>query len=80
MNTMQETLNALEGVKKAIQDAYKSGYSNGRQRTWVGLSDEEFEDIEMSFTQTNKIGAMMAVEAKLKQKNTSEAKLKESDI
>ena len=43
MKTIQETLNALDEVKKAIDDAYTSGYSNGRQRTWVGLTDEEIE-------------------------------------
>jgi hypothetical protein len=40
------------------------------ERPWASLTDDEFEDIEMSFTQTDKIGAMMAVEAKLKEKNT----------
>ena len=42
------------------------------QRQWVGLSDEEFEDIELGCRSTvsGKITAMQKVEAKLKEKNT----------
>ena len=42
------------------------------QRTWVGLTDEEFEDIELGCRSTpfGKIEAMKKVEAKLKEKNT----------
>ena len=75
---VNENVEVTEAAQKVL-DAMQS-FLAPQQRTWVGLTDDEFEDIEMSFTQTNKIGAMMAVEAKLKQKNTSEAKLKESDI
>ena len=40
--TMQETLHALEEVKQAINLAYVSGYSAGKQqREWQGLTDEE---------------------------------------
>jgi uncharacterized protein YecT (DUF1311 family) len=42
------------------------------QRTWVGLTDEEFEDIELGCRGTpfGKIEAMQKVEAKLKERNT----------
>jgi len=42
------------------------------QRPWVGLTDEEFEDIELGCRSTSfgKIEAMRKVEAKLKEKNT----------
>jgi hypothetical protein len=41
------------------------------QRQWVGLTDEEFEDIELGCrsTSSGKIMAMQKVEAKLKEKN-----------
>jgi hypothetical protein len=41
------------------------------QRPWVGLTDEEFEDIELGCrsTSSGKIMAMQKVEAKLKEKN-----------
>jgi hypothetical protein len=39
---MQEALHALEEVKQAINLAYSSGYSAGKQqRQWVGLTDED---------------------------------------
>jgi hypothetical protein len=42
------------------------------QRPWAGLTDEEFEDIELGCRGTpfGKIEAMQKVEAKLKEKNT----------
>jgi len=42
------------------------------QRPWVGLTDEEFEDIELGCrsTSSGKIEAMQKVEAKLRSKNT----------
>jgi hypothetical protein len=42
------------------------------QRQWVGLTDEEFEDIELGCrsTSSGKIMAMQKVEAKLKEKNS----------
>ena len=42
------------------------------QRQWVGLTDDEFEDIELGCrsTSSGKIMAMQKVEAKLKEKNT----------
>ena len=42
------------------------------QRQWVGLTDDEFEDIELGCRSTpfGKIQAMQKVEAKLKEKNT----------
>ena len=40
--TMKETLHALEEVKQAIELAYLSGYSTGKQQSkWQGLTDEE---------------------------------------
>jgi hypothetical protein len=43
------------------------------QRPWTGLTDEEFEDIELGCrsTSSGKIEAMQKVEAKLKEKNES---------
>ena len=44
--TMQEALHALEEVKQAINLAYSSGYSAGKQqRPWVGLTDEDYKGI-----------------------------------
>jgi hypothetical protein len=42
------------------------------QRQWVGLTEDEFEDIELGCRSTvsGKIMAMQKVEAKLKEKNT----------
>jgi len=47
-------------------------YTTPPQRTWVGLTDDEFEDIELGCRSTpfGKIDAMRMVEAKLKEKNT----------
>ncbi len=48
-------------------------YTNPQpQREWVGLTDEEFEDIELGCRSTSfgKIEAMQKVEAKLKEKNS----------
>jgi hypothetical protein len=55
--------------------AYMSGVQRGKelaaQRQWVGLTDEEFEDIELGCrsTSSGKIEAMQKVEAKLRSKN-----------
>ena len=48
-------------------------YSIPPQRTFVGLTDEEFEDIELGCRSTpfGKIEAMKKVETKLKEKNAS---------
>ena len=45
-------------------------YTTPPQRTWVGLTDDEFEDIELGCRSTpfGKIEAMKKVEAKLKEK------------
>jgi hypothetical protein len=56
--------------------AYMSGVQRGKelaaQRQWVGLTDDEFENIELGCrsTSSGKIEAMRKVEAKLKEKNT----------
>jgi hypothetical protein len=69
---MKETLHALEEVKQAIQLAYSSGYSAGKQqRPWVGLEAEEILDL---FDRNNVYGSKWiefarTVEAKLKAKN-----------
>jgi hypothetical protein len=71
--TMQEALHALEDVKQAINLAYVSGYSAGKQqREWVGLEAEDLAQIESDeFWQTgNHMAIAMAVEAKLKERNT----------
>ena len=46
--------------------------SRPQAREWVGLTDDEFEDIEMGCSSTpfGKIEAMKQVEAKLKEKNS----------
>jgi len=55
--------------------AYMSGVHRGKelaaQRQWVGLTDDEFENIELGCrsTSSGKIEAMQKVEAKLKEKN-----------
>lgn len=51
---------------------YKPLYTRPQARAWVGLTDDEFEDIEMGCrsTPSGKIEAMKQVEAKLKEKNT----------
>ena len=71
--TMKEALHALEEVKQAIQLAYSSGYSAGKQqRPWVGLTPEEILDL---FDRNNVYGSKWVefartVEAKLKERNT----------
>jgi len=70
--TMQEALHALEEVKQAINLAYVSGYSAGKQRReWIGLEAEDLAQIESDeFWQVgNHMAIAMAVEAKLKAKN-----------
>jgi hypothetical protein len=69
---MKEALHALEEVKQAINLAYVSGYSAGKQkREWVGLEPEEILDL---FDVNNVYGSKWiefarTVEAKLKAKN-----------
>jgi hypothetical protein len=69
--TMKETLHALEEVKQAIELAYSSGYSAGKQQSkWQGLTDTEIDyqakkdDHGVYFA----LGALWA-EAKLKERN-----------
>jgi hypothetical protein len=64
--TMQEALHALEEVKQAINLAYSSGYSAGKQqRQWVGLEIEEVQDSYNSDYQAQ----TRAVEKLLKERN-----------
>lgn len=65
--TMQEALHALEEVKQAINLAYSSGYSAGKQqRQWAGLEIEEVQDSYNSDYQAQ----TRAVEKLLKERNT----------
>jgi hypothetical protein len=62
-------------VRRAIPDSWTPIlYTTppAAKRPWVGLTDEEFEDIELGCRSTlfGKIEAMRKVEAKLKEKNT----------
>lgn len=42
MTKIQETLDALEAIKQAINDSYAQGYAEGKaHRTWIGLTDDE---------------------------------------
>ncbi len=66
-----------DGVIVVCNYKYKPGdklYTTppAAQRQWVGLTDEEFEDIELGCrsTSSGKIEAMQKVEAKLKELNT----------
>jgi hypothetical protein len=71
--TMKETLHTLEKVKQAIELAYSLGYSAGKQQSkWQGLEAEDLAQIESdAFWQVgNHMAIAMAVEAKLKEKNT----------
>ena len=64
--TMQEALHALEEVKQAINLAYSSGYSAGKQqRPWIGLEIEEVQDLYNSNYQAQ----TRAVEKLLKERN-----------
>ena len=60
----EKTLQALHSENERL-GLYKEAYA---QRTWVGLTDEEFNDLR-----DNNFGVsplISAVEAKLKEKNT----------
>jgi hypothetical protein len=59
-------------VAVEINGAIESKITELPQRPWVGLTDEEFEHIELGCRSTpfGKIEAMQKVEAKLRSKNT----------
>jgi hypothetical protein len=61
-----------EGINKHKARELAEHFYGLAQRQWVGLTDEEFEDIELGCRSTvsGKITAMQKVEAKLKEKNT----------
>jgi hypothetical protein len=65
---LQAELDATNRQVEILSDALAE---SRRQRQWVGLTDEEFEDIELGCrsTSSGKIMAMQKVEAKLKEKN-----------
>jgi hypothetical protein len=85
VRAQQITIDKLEQARSApVQEpdhsdeltiAYMSGVQRGKelaaQRQWVGLTDDEFENIELGCRSTpfGKIEAMRKVEAKLKEKN-----------
>ena len=55
--TMQETLHALEEVKQAINLAYASGYSAGKQqREWQGLTDKELQFYRKKYSKLVNVG------------------------
>jgi len=60
-----------EGIGKHKARELAEHFYSLAQRPWVGLTDEEFEDIELRCRSTpfGKIEAMQKVEAKLKEKN-----------
>ena len=61
-----------EGIGKHKARELAEHFYSLAQRPWVGLTDEEFEDIELRCRSTpfGKIEAMQKVEAKLKEKNS----------
>jgi len=63
---------ALRDLERYLHGARPQPTPPAAQRQWVGLTDEEFEDIELGCrsTSSGKIEAMQKVEAKLKEKNT----------
>jgi hypothetical protein len=69
---MKEALHALEEVKQAIQLAYSSGYSAGKQqRKWQMLPDAEIQAIHDAYYR--RMGPhefARAIEAALKERNT----------
>jgi hypothetical protein len=77
---IMEAITAIKQARSApVQEPVSKHYVDGghlvypaAQRQWVGLTDEEFEDIELGCrsTSSGKIEAMQKVEAKLKEKNT----------
>lgn len=67
-----ENYQALESALTRLQKRYADLEAKCKAREWVGLTDDEFEDIELgcSSTPSGKIEAMKQVEAKLKEKNS----------
>jgi hypothetical protein len=67
-----DTTKALvDEIKRLIGVIGGIALQQAEKRQWVGLTDEEFEDIELGCrsTSSGKIEAMQKVEAKLKEKN-----------
>jgi hypothetical protein len=58
--------------KEYREEAWRVATPPAAQQQWVGLTDDEFEDIELGCRSSSfgKIEAMRKVEAKLKEKNT----------
>jgi hypothetical protein len=58
-------------TKEEASIAYSAVKLFLEKKSWIGLTDEEFEDIELGCrsTSSGKIEAMQKVEAKLKEKN-----------
>lgn len=70
MSKIQKALDALDDIKQAINTAYEEGYKQS-QRTWVGLTQQEVQEIHDTYHKRmgpQEFAAM--VEAKLKEKNT----------
>jgi hypothetical protein len=58
----------------ALTIAYQSGYYDGKKRRiWVGLTDEEIDELHgspMQFENSGELNWVRIIEAKLKEKNT----------
>jgi hypothetical protein len=72
--TMKEALHALEEVKQAIQLAYSSGYSTGKQQSkWQGLTDEDVNRESAPITSQMKLAfhaGMYVAQKILQERNT----------
>jgi hypothetical protein len=73
-NTEEEALviKCMDEVKSQYVDWYNLGYQTcmAEKKPWVGLTDEECEEIQCDYGHTVSKYVFLAVEAKLKEKNT----------
>ena len=69
MTEEDEAFNEIERRSIAKKDAVKAQLDKP-QRTWVGLTDEERQEIWRSCEQQTPTTFVKAIEAKLKEKNT----------
>ena len=69
MTKEDEAFNEIERRSIAKKDAVKAQLDKP-QRTWVGLTDEERQEIWRSCEQQTPTTFVKAIEAKLKEKNT----------
>jgi len=68
---MKIATSELEHLREEVKNCHRIIKDLQKKREFVGLTDEEFEDIELGCrsTSSGKIMAMQKVEAKLKEKN-----------